>query len=255
MLGDRLRGPLSRRATRPCWQEGKGPKEDVLHLGSPDGFDLEQDLDAASVVRLCQLGATCTFSRHEHLYSQGDPAGHVFILLEGRVKATCTDPTGHETLLKIHAPQSLLGLSALRPEAVRDASGRALEDVVCTRFGRDQFLEQMRRDAALGILLVRVLLKRQQQLHSRVRDVLSNSVEQRLARALLQLSTERAVQVAADGSEVVTITHEDLAALVLSRRQYVTAIMRRFVGDGLIETRRRGYRVLDAERLATLASG
>ncbi|WP_282610457.1 Crp/Fnr family transcriptional regulator [Pelagibius sp. Alg239-R121] len=219
-----------------------------------DGIDLEQDLNDAYLRSLAMLGQKRAFSRNEHLYFQGDTAGHVYVLNSGTVKATCTDENGHETLLKIHGPGSLLGLSALRPQALRDANGIALEQAETTCFSRDEFFNYMRSDGELGVLLVRVLLKRQQLLHSRVSDVTGHSVEQRLARVLLQLNAEVATRTPKNEEPVLPITHEELATLVLSRRQYVTAILRTFVSDGLIENKRRRIRILRPEKLNRILS-
>ena len=220
-----------------------------------DGIDLEPDLNEAYLHKLCTLGQARSFSRNEHLYFQGDNASQVYVLKTGTVKATCTDENGHETLLKIHGPGSLLGLSALRPVAIRDANGIAIEKAETACFSRDEFVSYMRSDGELGVLLVRVLLKRQQQLHARVSDVAGHSVEQRLARVLLQLHAEAATRVSRGTRPILPITHEELATLVLSRRQYVTAILRNFVSNGLIENRRRCIRVIDPIRLGQVVSG
>lgn len=220
-----------------------------------DGIDLEQDLDDTYIRKLAARGQKRAFKRNEHLYFQGDAAGQVYVLNSGTVKATCADENGHETLLKIHGPGSLLGLSALRPHALRDANGIALEAVETTCFSRDEFFNYMRADGELGVLLVRVLLKRQQLLHARVSDVTGHSVEQRLARVLLQLNAEVATRTPPGVDPVLPITHEELATLVLSRRQYVTAILRGFVSDGMIENKRRRIRVLRPERLNRILAG
>lgn len=220
-----------------------------------DGIDLEPDLSEAYLRKLGTLGQARSFNRNEHLYFQGDNAAHVYVLKTGTVKATCTDEIGHETLLKIHGPGSLLGLSALRPAAIRDANGIAIEKAETACFSRDEFVNYMRSDGELGVLLVRVLLKRQQQLHARVSDFAGHSVEQRMARVLLQLYAEVATRIPSGADPVLTITHEELATLVLSRRQYVTAILRTFVSDGLIENERRRIRVVDPVRLGQIFSG
>lgn len=226
-----------------------------MHLELSDGIDLEQDLNDAYLHKLGTMGLKRSFKRNEHLYLQGDEAGHVYVLRRGMVKATRTDENGHETLLKIHGPGSLLGLSALRPTAIRDANGIALERAETTCFSRDEFFNHMRSDGELGVLLVRVLLKRQQQLHARVSDVTGHSVEQRLARVLLQLQAEIATRIPQDSEPLLPITHEELATLVLSRRQYVTAILRNFVADGLIENKRRCIRIVDPETLGRVFTG
>ena len=220
-----------------------------------DGLDLEQDLDDAYLRKLGTLGQARGFDRNEYLYLQGDSAVYIYVLKSGTVKATCTDENGHETLLKIHGPGSLLGLSALRPAAIRDANGIAVEKAETACFSRDEFFDYMRSDGELGVLLVRVLLKRQQQLHARVSDVAGHSVEQRLARVLLQLHAEVLTRIAQGTEPSLTITHEELATLVLSRRQYVTSILRTFVADGLIENKRRCIRIMNPVKLSRIFSG
>lgn len=217
-----------------------------------DGIDLESDLNDAYLRKLVTLGGRRYFDRGEHLYFQGDEANHVYVLETGTVKSTCSDENGHETLLKIHGPGSLLGLSALRPMAIRDANGIALETVEAACFSRDEFFNYMQLDGELGVILVRVLLKRQQQLHARVSDVTGHSVEQRLARVLLQLHAEVSTRIPQGAEPVLPITHEELATLVLSRRQYVTAILRTFVISGIIENKRRQIRILNPSKLGNI---
>ena len=220
-----------------------------------DGIDLEPDLNDAYLRKLSSLGQTRSFERNESLYYQGDKAAQIYVLKSGTVKSTRTDENGHEVLLKIHGPGSLLGLSTLRPMAVRDANGIAAEKSETASFSGDEFFDYMRSDGELGVLLVRVLLKRQQQLHARVSDVTGHSVEQRLARVLLQLNAEAATRVSAGTAPILPITHEELATLVLSRRQYVTAILRNFVSVGLIENQRRRIRVIDPVKLRQVILG
>lgn len=208
-------------------------------LQQTDGIDLEQDLSSSYLAKLCELGQKKQFQRNDYLYRQGETAKQIHILLKGMVKATCSDKNGLETLLKIHGAGSLLGLSALRPSAVRDANAIALEDLETTCFSQNEFFEYIRNDGDLSVLLVRVLLKRQQELHSRLSDFAGHSVEQRLARVLLQLHNQAVVQTSKRCRPVLQVTHEELATLVVSRRQYVTAILRKFVSEGMIENKRR----------------
>lgn len=218
-----------------------------------DGIDLERDLDGQSIRALCALGKTRTFRPNEHLYRQGDPAGQVFVLLGGSVKVTSTHAHGFESLLKIHGPGSILGLSALRPNGLRDANGISLGEVQTACLSSQSFLKVLRNDNDLGIILIRVLLKRQQELHARIRAMLGNSVEQRLADVLLQLGAEAATR--SDGEQPIELilTHEDLASLVISRRQYVTEIMRDFASKRLIVTGRKRVRIVDPDGLRRIA--
>ena len=120
---------------------------------------------------------------------------------------------------------------------------------------RDEFFAHLRSDGELGVLLVQLLLKRLQQLHARVSEVAGHRVDQRLARLLLQLSAEVGAHRASRGLAEVSITHEELATMILSRRQTVTTILRSFVLDGLIENRRRRITVVKPDGLREIVLG
>lgn len=228
-------------------------------IGCGDGIYLEPDLNKAYMRKLITLGQARSFNRNEYLYFQGDKADHIYVLKTGTVKAAFTDENGQETLLIIHGPGSVLGLSALRPAQIRDANGIAIEKAETACFSRDMFVnylhDDMCSDGQLGVLLLRVLLKRQQQLHARVSDFASHSVEQRMARVLMQLHAEVAARTPRGADPQLTITHEELASLVISQRQYVTVILRKFVSDGLIECKRRRIRVVDPVKLGQVYQG
>ncbi len=221
----------------------------MLKIEYGEGIDLEKDLNDVYFSKLYRLGSVRFYKRNAYLYTQGDEATRVFILKSGMVKATCSDENGHETLLKLHGPGNLLGLSALRPTAIRDANGIVLEKAEVSCFNGDEFFDFLRADGELGVLLVRVLLKRQQELHSRLGVVTGHSVQQRLARALLQLHAEISTRAPPGAEIILPVTHEELATMVLSRRQYVTEILRTFVADGLIENHRRRIRIINPRKL------
>ena len=220
-----------------------------------EAIDLESDLNPKYFGKLSALGRRASFEAGRYIFHQGETAEYVFLLTDGSLKTTRSDEKGHDTLLKIHQVGSLVGLSTLRPKAARDANCIAVQNAEVRRFGRNEFFDLMRMDGELGVLLVQILLKRQQLLHSRVSDVTGLSVEQRLARVLVQMHLE--FDASGHESEQVTlrISHEDLAALVFSRRQYITSILGKFVASGLIENKRQQLRVLDVERLLVVVSG
>jgi CRP-like cAMP-binding protein len=220
-----------------------------------DGIELEHDLNDAYFEKLSRLGQPISFEVNQSIFHQGEAASWVYVLLSGSVKAIRSDENGHETLLKIHQVGSLIGLSALRPKAIRDATCIATQTVRAVEFSRNRFFDLMREDGELGVLLVQLLLKRQQLLHTRVSDVTGLSVEQRLARVLVQMHVEMSAYRNAQDQAELRISHEELAALVFSRRQYITAILRTFSKMGLIENKRLRLRILNAEALADIVSG
>jgi len=86
--------------------------------------ELTPTLVPAQVEKLCQSGVELTYERGEIICRQGEPAKHIFLLIEGEAQSTLLNSAGHETLLRIHLPGSILGLTCLATVPWRDASAK-----------------------------------------------------------------------------------------------------------------------------------
>jgi hypothetical protein len=74
-----------------------------------------------------------------------------------------------------------------------------------------------------------------------------HSIEQRTAKWILS-AIERT-----DGSDIVPLTHEQLATLLGVGRSYVSRVIQTFKAEGILQTRRGAILVQDRERLASRA--
>jgi CRP-like cAMP-binding protein len=173
----------------------------------------------------------------------------VLLLVEGRVKVCLIGSSGQKTILRIHLPGSLIGLSALGALTVRDATATALEAVTTVELTRAEMQAVVLEDSALGLCVMRMLIDRLADLHSRLADLQASSVDQRLARVLLALGQRDPI---GETTPAISLTHEDLSNLVGARRPTVTSALNRFVHDGLIEKCGRNIVVKDAGRLTRL---
>jgi CRP-like cAMP-binding protein len=196
--------------------------------------ELTPTLAPAQVDTLCRLGVQLTCERNELIYRQGEPADHVFLLLEGEAQSTLLNSSGNETLLRIHLPGSVLGLTALATVPWRDASAKAIERSVLAKVARDAVKDVILSDRQLGMSLIQLLVDRMRDFHFRVGDLQAQSVEQRLARVLLAVSRREKDLERPSAKPEIHLTHEELAQLVGSRRQTITAILGRFMQAGYI---------------------
>ncbi len=213
--------------------------------------DLQSALPSESIRRLAARGIERQFRRGKCLFHQGDEGNSVFLLLSGRVKVWLTSTSGLKTILRIHLPGSLIGMSALGSNPFRDGTATPLEPVTVAELTNAEMQGALLDDSALALRVMRMLLDRLADLHSRVADLQATSVEQRLARVLLALSRNDP-DAASDAK--IALTHEDLSSLVGARRPTVTSALTRFVDAGLIEKSGRTILVKDAERLTRLLS-
>jgi CRP-like cAMP-binding protein len=196
--------------------------------------DLTPSLAPAQADQLCRAGTRIGYARGEVIYRQGEPARHIFLLLEGEAQSALLNFAGNETLLRIHLPGSILGLTALASVPWRDATAKANQPSVLAKVSAEHVREMILGDPALGLSLIQLLVDRMRDFHFRVGDLQALSVEQRLARVLLAVSRREREVETGDQRPEVHLTHEELAQLVGSRRQTITGILGRFMQAGYI---------------------
>lgn len=211
--------------------------------------DLRPSLTDAQTARICETGRPEKLAKGAVLYRQGEPAGHVFLLNEGRAKASSLNAHGDETLLRVHIPGSLLGLTAIGIDPVRDATAAAITDCQLTLLTRHEILALMHEDAALGVHIAQLLRERLASFQFWVNELRSSTVEQRVARALLCFSTP-------DGTEDprrrrdLLLTHKELSQIVAARRPTVSQALQSLADTRLIRLERGRIVILEPEGLS-----
>src|SRR5579863_9331010 len=213
------------------------------------GQDLRAALTADNMRLLASRGVERKFERGDCLFHQGDCAESVLLLVEGRVKVCLIGASGQKTILRIHLPGSLIGMSVLAALPARDATATALETVTTVELTRADMQAVVLDDSALGLQIMRMLVDRLADLHSRLADLQAASVDQRLARVLLALGQRDPI---GETTPAISLTHEDLSNMVGARRPTVTSALNRFVHNGLIEKCGRHIVVKDPVRLTRL---
>ena len=221
-------------------------------IGISQGLD--PVLPPEQIERLTEAGRPTRFEKDAFLYRQGEEAEKVYLLASGRANTFLVSASGQESLLRIHLPGSLMGLTALATTPIRDASAVAVEPCEAVAMDRKNLQELLRSDPTLGDYFIRLLLDRMSDFHYRVGELLSQSVEQRLAKALLALSQPDSADNGVGATETVMLTHEQLAHLLNTRRPTVSAALGRLAEAGLITRSGRGIAVADREGLSRLAA-
>ena len=77
------------------------------------------------------------------LFHEGDPAKHFFVLLKGRVKLSLGE-TGPVVYMVRH-PGEIIGWSGLIGRDRYSASGECMEETNLLKFGRDDFLDILKK--------------------------------------------------------------------------------------------------------------
>jgi CRP-like cAMP-binding protein len=206
---------------------------------------LEASLTPACIAEIETSGSEKLYLAGDRLFLQGEPAQSIYLLQSGRVKSVLADRAGNESLLRIHLPDSVLGLTALGSGKVRDASAIAIDPVRVVEIDSAKFEQMIRQGGDLAAGLVQLLIDRMCDFHHRVGEFYTLPVEYRLALALLAISRPDPSRHAEPVSLDIPLTHEELAQLIGSRRPTVSTILARFRQAGLIARNGRATRIDD----------
>ncbi len=155
-------------------------KESTLFAGLDD--DALAEVARAARLRRVKDGG---FFFHE-----GDPATTLYVLTEGRVKFTQVTAEGHQVLLRAIGPGETFGAVAALGDAVHPASGQAVGDCAALGWSSEAINSLMERFPRIALNALRFLAGRLAEFQDRYRELATERVERRLARALLRLAQQ-----------------------------------------------------------------
>lgn len=191
----------------------------------------------------------------EVLFHQGDPAESFFLVTGGRVKLTQVSEEGDEVVVRFVAPGQPLAAISLLPGRTYPVSARA---AVATRTLRwsGGALRRLTREVP-GLLRVagEAMADHMEEVTGRLREVSTERVAQRLARALLRLGEQVGREVEGGLLLDLPLTRRDLAEMTGTTLFTVSRQLSAWEGEGLVESGRERVVLRDRQRLEELAGG
>ena len=185
---------------------------------------------------LSTIGAgrvTVFLRKGQSVYSQGDKADAVFVILKGRVRLSAqAHDKKKEATLDLLSDDDFLGKECLAGERLRTVSASAMTDCTLLRIEKKIMVEAMAREASLSNLLCAYVLGRNLRYQQDLVDQRCNPSEKRLGRILLLLA--RFDGPGEEDAVIPNITHETLAEMVGTTRSRICFFMKRFKASGLI---------------------
>lgn len=205
------------------------------------------DALAVSRIRRVQAGG---FYFHET-----DPATHLYVLTEGRLKITQLTPEGHQVIhMLLTGGQPFGGVAALG-EGMYPVTAEAVEDCVALSWDAQTMTGLMKKYPDIAINTARFLARRFHELQVQHRQLMTERVERRVARALLRLA-ENAGREAPGGVEIdFPLSRQDLAEMTGTTLFTVSRLLSGWDEKGLIKAERQRVTVLDADALLEIAEG
>ncbi len=202
---------------------------------------------------LGEIRRTSSYPSGAILFMEGETAQGVYIVCQGRVKLLTTNSDGKTLIFKIAKPGEILGLNAAISGTPHEITAETLQPVQLVYIGREDFLKFIKENGDACLQVAQHLGRDCHSAYEVIRSIgLSNSVEEKLARFLLEWSaggqmTNGALQVK------LALTHEEIAQLIGCSRESVSRSFSDFKRKRFVEVNGSTLLVRDKAALETLA--
>jgi CRP-like cAMP-binding protein len=191
--------------------------------------------------------------RGERLFLEADPADRVGLVLSGRLKLVQLSADGREVILRLVGPGGLFGAVALFEHAAYPASAVVMEDVEVLLWSGDALRGAMLETPQLALNALRLLSARLGRMQDRVRELATERVERRIARAVLRL-VRHAGRRTDDGVQIdMPVTRQEIAELTGTTLFTVSRVLSSWEESGLVRTGRQKVVILRPHALVSLA--
>ena len=225
-------------------EEGETSRIKLHYLTKTDVFcDLTpeelQEIAHAATMTTCQPGRI--------FYSPNERAEVLFILKKGHVQVYRMSDEGRKLVIATLGPGTIFGEMALTGLGMYDAFAEATEEALICILNRGDVEKLLISKPKVAVRLLDVMGKRMREAEERLEQTLFHDVPSRLAALLVRLRTET-------HSDVIEMTHEELAEHLGVYRETVTAALNNLRKDDLLSIGRKQVHLTDIPGLQKKAS-
>lgn len=203
--------------------------------------------------RIREGARTRKLHRGEMLFSQGDPATHVYVLEAGRMRLVQVHPDGRAVIHRILTPGELFGGVAALGEARYPVSAEALEESQVLGWSGEMLQQLLLRCPRVALNLLRLQARRIEELQERIQELVSERVERRVARAVLRLARQTGRRTEEGILVDLPLRREDLANLTGTTLYTASRILSRWEQLGIVAAGRQRLVIRSPHALVEIA--
>ena len=172
------------------------------------------------------------------LFREGEPALTFYVLNSGSVKLTQLTPEGHQVVLRLIGPGDAFGGVAAFGGTTYPVTAESVTDTSALEWPGTVMAALMERHPRLALNALKFVAARLHELQVQYRQLATEKVERRVARALLRLVQQAKRRVEAGVLIDLPLSRDDIAQMTGTTLYTVSRIISRFETDGLVEAGR-----------------
>jgi CRP-like cAMP-binding protein len=207
-----------------------------------------EDVDA-----ILALARSSRFPKDQEVFSQDEEARQFFLLLSGHIRVVRTTPDGEQVIARYINEGELFGIAVAMGRTTYPAGAVAAVDCVVLSWPNGVWPEFQTRVPGFGANAYQTIGARLQDTQSRVVEMSTRQVEQRIAGAVMRL-VQQSGRKTEEGVEIdFPITRQDLAEMTGSTLHTVSRLMSAWEDEGIVKSGRQKVIVTDPHALMLVA--
>ena len=215
--------------------------------------ELFNGIDGAAVAEISRMASHKRASKGEVVFEQGDPAGACHVLVEGRVKVTQLTPDGQQVVIRFIGPGEMFGCIAVFVGGDYPGTATAVTDSQMLAWDGRKMGMLMERYPGIAVNALAIVGKRLLALQSRYRELATERVERRIARAILRLARQAGKRVEEGVLIDFPLSRQDVAEMTGATLHTVSRILSAWEQQGLIASGRQRITIRRPHGLVSIA--
>ena len=231
----------------------------MAHIPTPDELKLLQNttlfqgLNDAQLQVVLQAAHTYRVERRGYFFHQGEPATTFYVILQGNVRLAQLTPEGRQVIMHYFGPGNEMAVIVVLSKVDYPVSAEAASDAVALGWNHHTALGLMEQFPRLAINGMEMVAGRFWELQNRYRELATERVEQRVARAVIRLIHQKNGRIPAQTAPQLTLTRQDLAEMTGTTLFTVSRICSNWEQRGFLETGREQLTIHNLDDLIAIA--
>jgi CRP/FNR family transcriptional regulator, cyclic AMP receptor protein len=227
----------------PSYQE----KRQILARHALLGKLSETEIDA-----LLKYSRVECYPVGEEIFPKDSPGNCLMLVLRGRVRVSSISVAGREIVLNIFNAGEIVGEIAVLDGGPRTCDAVAMTDCELLVLNRRDLMPFLEKHVDICLMLIKMLCERLRHTSQQVEDVVFRDVEQRIAKALLELCGRFGRPQGDGGERHLHLSQSELATIIGITRESVNKQLKAWQRAGIVDVAKESILIINPAALEEL---
>ncbi len=212
-----------------------------------------KDIPDVEFEKILDAGRFKMLEADSFCFMEDDPAEKAYLLIEGKIKLAQVTIHGQQVIMGYITPGRVFGIIAALKEVTYPVSSQAVGECKTLYWDETTLNSVLETSPNLALNILRVAARQIREFQNRIRELSTQQVEQRIARAIIRLANQSGEKTDAGIIINLPLSRQDLAEMSGSTMYTVSRVLTMWEKEGIIDSRRQQVKILSPHKLATIA--